>query len=452
MAYATGVRIICGLIGLQLAFLLGAPSVAEASPKPDVVLIVLDDARADLLTRQTSPIIMRKLADRGVTFTHAMVPVSLCCPSRTSTLTGLYSHSTGVYNGGISSFVDDGRTLPVWLRRAGYRTGLFGKYLNGYGRGGFRGYRPPGWNRWAAFRRPGFSTFDWVDGHGVLHEGRSYSTRFFARAAARYVRSTPNGQPLFLYFAPYAVHAPAEPEEQDAGRFTDLEAWRPPSYDVDPVDQPRFLDRTWTAELRDATDTFREAQHETMRSADRAVGTIVRALAEAGRLRDTLFVLTSDNGFQWGEHRLKGKSVPYDASTHVPLLMRYDRAGWVGTRGGVVANIDLAPTIAHIAGIPHPAVEGRSLIPSLRESGSVRRFILVEHAPGHEGGVPSYCGVRGLRYLFVRYADGFEELYDYAVDPWELDNIAADRPVLADKLRARTRALCDPRPPGFTWR
>jgi arylsulfatase A-like enzyme len=381
-----------------------------------------------------------------------MVPVSLCCPSRTSTLTGLYSHSTGVYNGGIRSFLDDRHTLAVWLRRAGYRTALFGKYLNGYGRGRFRDYRVPGWDRWAAFRRPGFSSFDWLDRHGVLREGGSYSTQFFARAAARFVRSTPRRQPLFLYYAPYAVHAPAEPEEQDLGHFTMLERWRPPSYDVDPVDQPPFLSRTWTPEHRDSTDALRVAQHETMSSADRAVGTIMTALVETGRLRDTLFVLTSDNGLQWGEHRLKGKSVPYDASTHVPLLMRYDRAGWVGARGGVVANIDLAPTIADLAGIAHPRVEGRSLLPSLRRDEPVRRFLLLEHSRGYEGEVPSYCGVRSVRYLFVRYADGFEEMYDYRIDPWELDNIAADRPDLARKLRARTRALCDPVPPGFTWR
>lgn len=439
------------LAGVALAGFLAVPSIAEARQPPNVVLIVLDDARVDLLTRDTAPIIMRRLAGRGVTFSRAMVPVSLCCPSRVSTLSGMHSHTTGVYNGGIRSFSDDRHALPVWLHRGGYRTGLFGKYLNGYGTGAFRSYLPPGWDRWVAFRRPGFWSFDWVDRHGVLHDGEGYATRFLARSAGRFIRTTPSRQPLFVYFAPYAVHAPAEPAALDAGSFGDLERWRPPSYDVEPIDQPPYLSREWTPDLRDSTDRFRIAQHETMRSADRAVGGVVRALARSGRMHDTLFILMSDNGVQWGEHRLKGKSVPYEASTHIPLVVRYDPAGWTGTRHGVVANIDVAPTIADIAGVAHRPVEGRSLVDSLETGDPVRRFLLLEHAIGRTGVVPSYCGVRSERYLFVRYADGFEEVYDYSADPWELENIASDRPSLAKGLRREAMALCDPVPPGFSW-
>ena len=444
-------RRLMALVGTLLATSLIVASSAEADQRPDVVLIVLDDARADLLSAATAPIITRKLAGRGVRFSHAMVPVSLCCPSRTSTLTGMYSHSTGVYSGGIDAFTADGRTLPVWLHKAGYRTGLFGKYLNGYGKGEFRGYLPPGWDRWAAFRKPGFRSFDWVDRRGGVHRGRGYSTRILARAAGRFIQTTPDREPLFVYFAPYAVHAPAEPEARDAGSFGDLERWRPPSYDVDPIDQPPYLSRDWPRELRDSTDAFRIAQHETMRSADRAVGTIMKVMARAGRMRDTLFILLSDNGIQWGEHRLKGKSVPYDASTHIPLIVRYDSAAWSGVRHGVVANIDIAPTIADVAGVAHPPVEGRSLVDSLETGGEVRRFLLVEHAMGPAVGVPSYCGVRSPRYLFVHYADGFEEVYDYKIDPWELDNIAADRPALTTSLRTEAMVLCDPVPPRFSW-
>ncbi len=438
-------------IGTLLAVSTASSSARAVEQRPDVVLIVLDDARADLLSAATAPIITRKLAGRGVSFSHAMVPVSLCCPSRTSTLTGMYSHSTGVYSGGIRSFTDDRRTVSVWLRHAGYRTGLFGKYLNGYGKGEFRDYLPPGWDRWAAFRKPGFRSFDWVDRHGGVHEGHGYSTRILARAAGRFIATTPDRQPLFLYFAPYAVHAPAEPEVRDQGSFGDLDRWRPPSYNVEPIDQPPYLTRDWNRELRESTDAFRIAQHETMRSADRAVGAIMRAMARAGRAHDTLFVLMSDNGIHWGEHRLKGKSVPYDAATHIPLVMRYDAARWSGVRHGVVANIDIAPTIAEVTGVPHPSVEGRSLVESLETGGAVRRFLLLEHAMGPAAGVPSYCGVRSERYLFVHYADGFEELYDYRTDPWELDNIASDRPAFTTRVRNEAIALCDPVPPRFSW-
>ena len=91
------------------------------------------------------------------------------------------------------------------------------------------------------------------------------------------------------------------------------------------------------------------------------------------------------------------------------------------------------------------------MVTSLETGGTVREYVLLEHVMGPRGGVPSYCGVRSKRYLFVHYADGFEEAYDYTSDPWELDNIARNRPALTQTLRDEAMALCDPTPPGFTW-
>ena len=106
---------------------------------PDVVVILTDDQRTDTLL--SMPSVRRLLVDRGTRFTEAHVPNSLCCPSRSTILTGLYSHDTGVWtnggpNGGWLAFVKHGnekRTIAVNLQRAGYRTALIGKYLNAYG-------------------------------------------------------------------------------------------------------------------------------------------------------------------------------------------------------------------------------------------------------------------------------------------------------------------------------
>ena len=332
-----------------------------AKRRPNVVIVMLDDVRADLITRETAPTITRRVIGRGVVFDRAIVPVSLCCPSRASTLTGNHAHTTGVYKG-IGSFRDD-ETIAVWLDDAGYRTGLFGKYLNGYGRGRWAGYVPPGWDRWTAFRQPGFTGYDWFDRAGRLHAGTRYSTSFLARRAERFIESTPRRVPLFLYFAPYSVHRPTEPARRDVGTFAHLEPWRPPSYDVEPHRQPPYLDRDWPAELADRVDANRIAQHETLLSADRAVHAILDALERSGRRRDSVVVVMSDNGFMWGEHRLTGKNAPYDASSRIPLALRYDAAGWRGSRAGVAANIDVAPTVARLARVDHPATDGASLVP-----------------------------------------------------------------------------------------
>ena len=123
--------------------------------RPNIVLILTDDQRADTL--RYMPIVRRTLGDHGVTFTDAYVVDPVCCPSRASILTGLYPHTTGVYsndpqdyNGGFPAF-DDHSTIATWLHDAGYHTGLFGKYLNGYE----SDYVPPGWDRWFATHETG---------------------------------------------------------------------------------------------------------------------------------------------------------------------------------------------------------------------------------------------------------------------------------------------------------
>jgi arylsulfatase A-like enzyme len=180
----------------------------------------------------------------------------------------------------------------------------------------------------------------------------------------------------------------------------------------------------------------------------------VDALERAGRLENTLIVFTSDNGISLGEHRWTKKEAPYEEAIRVPLVMRWDAAGWVpGTElpGVLALNIDLAPTIAEAAGVAHPPTDGMSLLPVLSgDRSSTRADFLIEHMEGTNP-IPTYCAVRSERWLYVRYTTGEEELYDLAADPFELENLAgvpSARSVLEDR-RARLRALCSPVPPGF---
>jgi arylsulfatase A-like enzyme len=153
-----------------------------------------------------------------------------------------------------------------------------------------------------------------------------------------------------------------------------------------------------------------------------------------------------------------GKSVPYDPSIRVPLIVRDDA---IGLRAGtedphLVTNADLAPTIADAATAKTPGdVEGTSLLPLLRGTeSSWRTSFPLEHLLGVHGQAhppPSFCGVRTTRYAYVRYEDGFEEVYDLRADPWEMANVASDDPDRTASLRARARSECSPPPPGYRW-
>jgi N-acetylglucosamine-6-sulfatase len=437
------------------------PDTASAQDlPPDIVLIVTDDQRFD--TQWAMPALSDLLVARGVSFPDAFVVNPLCCPSRASILTGNYSHTHRVYRQappfGRFEWFDDRSTLATWLHDAGYRTGLFGKYLDGYQHAALTGYVPPGWDRWVAFVRSaqvGYTlTIDGVP-HGFGEGASEHATEVLADEAVAFVEEATG--PLFLELATSAPHAPAIPSPGDETAFGGLSPARPPSFDeADVSDKPgwvRTLPRL-TPSQEAAIDAFRANQYRSLLGVDRALGEIVDALERAGRLENALIVFTSDNGISHGEHRWTKKEAPYEEAIRVPLLMRWDAAGWApGTElpGVLALNIDLAPTIAEAAGVPHPPTDGVSLLPVLAgDRTSMRSDFLIEHMEGTNP-IPTYCAVRSERWTYVRYTTGEEELYDLASDPFELENLAGTlsaRSVLEDR-RARLRALCSPVPPGF---
>ncbi|MFN2543536.1 MAG: sulfatase [Actinomycetota bacterium] len=457
LVVAVSFLVVAAVAGAAVAVLWGGRPTPTG---PNVVLIVTDDQRWDTLSRM--PNVQRLLVQRGVTFSNGFVVNSLCCPSRASILTGRYSHSTGVYTeqppfGGAQRF-DDSSTVATWLHDAGYRTGLFGKYLNGY-----RGTSvPQGWDEWLAFQQNeshGYYRNYSVNDDGVIRrygsQADDYSTDVLARRAVSFVRSSDRS--FFLYFAPYAPHGPADPAPRDRGTVTvgDLPRFDPPSFDeADVSDKPAWM-HSLPPVTRADVDAFRVRQYESLLAVDRAVGEIVHELDVSHRLRRTVIVFVSDNGLAWGEHRWTRKEVPYEESIRVPYVIRYDRlVSAPRVDPHLALNIDLAPTIAALAGVEADAPEGRSLVPLLAgRDVRWRSDFLVEHVEGRtQPDPPTFCAVRTERYLFAVYATGEVELYDLRTDPFELRNIAQDQGSLSVivRLRDRLAALCRPPPPGFS--
>ena len=443
---------------LATLLLFAPPSSAQepADERPSVLLIVTDDQRWDTLWAM--PEVQRSLVTPGVTFENAFTTSSLCCPSRASILTGAYPHTTGVYtqglpHGGFRRF-EDSTTIATQLRRTGYRTGYFGKYLDSYQSDALAGYVPPGWDRWVAFVHSqyfdyGLSVDGTIEEHGYAPE--DYSTDVLAGAADAFIRSS-NG-PILTVFAPAAPHEPAVPARADESLFGDLPPWTPPAFDeVDLSDKPgyvrafRHLGVQRTAEL----EQLRRDQYRSLQAVDRAVGRLLDALEDTGRLDRALVIFTSDNGLLWGEHRWLKKEVPYEEAIRVPLVVRADAIAARSRDEHLVANVDLAPTIADAAGVDLPDAEGASLLPLMRgETPPWRSALLIEHVRGTNP-IPTYCAIRTPNQLFVRYETGERELYDLVSDPAQLENLAGTRPALEARLETTLHGLCDPPPPGFT--
>ena len=433
-----------------------------ATTTPNVLLIVTDDQRYDTLWAM--PNVRRLLGARGVTFTNAVVSNPLCCPSRATIFTGTYSHTNDVWrngppHGGFPSF-DDSATLATTLDAAGYRTGIFGKYLNLYRRAA-PDYVPPGWDRWFVFDSPAYYGYKVIDGRSFRSFGRrpaDYSTTVLADEAISFIEE--GAGPFFAYFAPYAPHGPSTPGPSDERAPMGKRVAPDASFnEADVSDKP-----AWARSLRLLGPSRIAAMHEAHRDhlrslleVDRSVGRLVDALIERGELRNTIIVFTSDNGLAFGEHRWSAKRIPYEESIRVPLIVRYDGLGTpVDVRSSaLVANIDIAPTIAQLTGVALRRTDGVSLVPQLRDprSAMARQGVLLEHLAKKNDRVPSYCGLRTSRHTYVRYATGEEELYNLDRDPFQLED-RSDRRSARDalqRLRRQTRSLCGAGPPDPAW-
>lgn len=430
-------------------------SIAPERLRPNLVLIVTDDQRWDTLSAM--PSVRLLLGGHGVTFTNMFVTTPLCCPARASFLTGRNARHHGVFdntgpNGGAPAF-DPSSTVATWLHDAGYTTALVGKYLNGYPRLG-RCSIPPGWDEWDAFAtEPADRPYDYtLNRNGTLvsygHEPQDHQTLVLTDIALDFVRSA--RQPFFLYLAPSAPHRPANALPEDVGSADALPPWRPASYDEADVSDKPWADRIppITPERSEETDRIRRHQIESLTSLDREIGRLVEALDAQGLLDSTVIAFTSDNGFLWGEHRLRSKAWPYEESIRVPLVVRTPWATGARFDEHLVLNTDLAPTFAQLAGTAPPTpVDGTSLLPLLRGDPPGTYAWRTDFVVDWLGrdlssvlGPAPYEALRTERYAYVEYADGTRELYDLAADPLELTNLAMD-PARAGLLRRLAERL-----------
>jgi arylsulfatase A-like enzyme len=416
-----------------------APEAGAAPAQPNFIVLMTDDQTNGELSvmKQTR----RRIEGQGVSFDRFVTSFPLCCPSRTTFLTGQYSHNHGVLGngtpiGGYPAF-DKQDTMASWLQDAGYHTIQIGKFLNGYPRPDDRTEVPPGWDEWYACLNDSenqYFNYTLNENGTLTHYGSApsdYKTDVYGNKAVTALRQRAalgaSGQPFFMFVAFTAPHLPATPAPRDRGRFRHRPLARARSFDEANVsDKPRFIrkmPRFTGAKVRKITRSYR-SRLETLLSVDRVVGRVTDELQSDGMLSDTYILFMSDNGFFFGQHRLpKGKYLPYEGSSRTPTLMRGPGIPAGVHSDALVANVDTAPTILELAGAtPSVTVDGRSLLPYAQNPRmrSDRPVLLEANTIDDPSpGIP-YTGIETDRYKYIRYRDGEQELYDLARDPGEL--------------------------------
>ena len=438
---------------------------AAPAARPNVLVIESDDQTVESMKVMNN--VNALIGGHGATFKNSFVNFSLCCPSRSTFLTGQYAHNHRVWsnthpNGGFDRFesLHANNNLAVWLQKAGYTTALIGKYLNEY-----RDQWPvvPGWSEWHAAPE-GYGVYDYVINNGgtEVHYGQDpsdFKDDVLTRKALSFVdRRAPEAKPFFLWLTytaphwappdpnpnpPYNCHHAAKPAPRFAHAFDSEPLPRPPNLnEADVSDKPqaiRYLGYLNSDQITEIQAKYRCAL-ESLLSVDRGVKKLVAALRQTGELDNTLIIYTSDNGYFNGEHRIfDDKQHVYEESIRVPLEMRGPGIPQGVTVYPSVINADLAPTIVDAANVkPRLVMDGRSLLPVTNHPGvDANRELLIEE--------PSFKAIRTKRYLYARHNTGEEELYDLKRDPFELQSLHADPAYAAvkDELAKRLHALQD---------
>ncbi len=447
-------------------------TVGSLADVKNVVFVLADDLDWELFN--TVPR-LAALQDEGMTFTHHVVTDSLCCPSRVSILRGQYIHNhlvvsnTAATGGGWPTFKDRGEEndcLPVWLQSAGVTTALFGKYLNDYPATTTtaRSTReiPPGWSQWAVpvSRGESYNGYDYIlnsNGKLVRHGDKpeDFLNDVITDRAVDFIATAPDG--FFLELSTYNPHKPAPVAARNKGTHANLIAPRTASYNLAGTNEP-----TWMKKLKPLTpwkqwqlDQLWRQRAESAESVADSVDAVKAQLVATGRDKDTLIVVTSDNGYHAGAHRLSnGKRTAFREDTVVPMVVIGPGISPGARVDAMTSTVDLAPTFTELLGAQAPDwVDGRSVVPFLQTGTAPagwRTAALSESMgrstpddPDYQAQAPPQFGsLRTQQWLFVVYRDGERELYDLVADPNEMNNIASTAdPALLAELNSQLQAM-----------
>lgn len=432
------------LLGVLWVMVCAVGAGAAEARKPNVVIIVADDLGwADVGVHQQSKDVktpnIDALAAAGVRFTNGYVSGPVCSPTRAGMLTGRYQQRFGFEQNplGPQEEIDFGLpldevTLPQQLKKAGYVTGMVGKWHLGTR----AEMRPPkrGFDEFFGFlggaHRYVNNDAPAHDDQNAIRRGdepvgeKAYLTDAFTREAVSFIQRHKD-QPFFLYLPYNAPHSPMQAPEKYLSRFAEVK------------------------------DENRRAFLAMLSALDDGVGEIVKTLREQKLDENTLVIFFSDNGGPPGNTSLNTpfrgtKGSTFEGGVRVPFMMRWKGKlpeGKVEDR--MIVQLDLFPTILAAAGAELPQgkkLDGKDLVPYLtgKEQGTVHEALFWRFGPRR--------GMRAGDWKLQWNGEDPAALYNLADDPGESKNLAGAKPEVVEKLMGQYKdwdaELMDPRWPG----
>ncbi len=452
-----------GVVFLLMAVAAVAAPARElsAADRPNILFILTDDQRWDTMRCAGNPIIqtpnMDALARSGVRFQNMFVTTAICAASRASIFTGLYerTHRFTFQTPPLRSEYT-AISYPTLLKQSGYYTGFVGKFgvevQNGVQKQMFDYFKP-------LFRTPYWKK----QPDGSL----KHLTDIEGENAIAFLDTVKPGTPFCLSVSFNAPHAEDTDPQQYFWQHECDHLYENVTVPI-PITmtdaffnaQPAFLRKSLSRvrfNLRfnepEKYQRMVKGYYKMISGVDQVIGRIREVLAKRGLADNTVIIFTGDNGYFLGERGFADKFYIYEPSVRVPLII-YDPRLKESECGRVLSpvalNVDLAPTMLDLAGVPVPKLmQGRSLRPLLEgpAPSDWRTEFFYEHLFDIPS-IPKSEGLRTSRWTYVRWFEQkpmVEEIYDHEADFDETRNLAVD-PKYADllsQLRQRTTELRD---------
>ena len=441
---------------------------SKCDKKPNIIFLFNDD-QDEILGGATPMEFTQELMTRGAKLENFFANTPVCCPSRTTLLSGGYPHNWHTVNGGcmhmdVTTEEFEQSTIGVYMQKLGYTTGMFGKLLNPNGVAQYckkeHAQQLPGFDSYVTMCNDNRYFENTFARNGTFLESgkepKDYLTSIIGNHSAEFVEaSLQAGRPFFAYIAPHAPHVPATPAPWYANKYKDNKAPRTTNYNYSATDHHyviRSQQPLSDKEGEEVDELFRN-RWRSLLSVDDITKELHSLLEKYDQLDNTYFIWTSDHGFQLGQFRLPScKLQPYEHDIRVPFHIFGPGIEAKQTMDFVAGMVDIAPTIIDLAGGEIPErMDGHSFAGLLKHEpvpyrpgqdkhmieywtlGNVIRY-------GHYIDMPNntYIGVRLINstfnYLYVEYyADGKEqtfkddpleyELFNVYDDPYQMKNL-----------------------------